>query len=181
MEPEPPGLVEDPVFRIRSSFRRERGEGGREVMVVDTWIDPGGGVTPHVHPAMEERFETVEGQAEFLAGRKWQKAAAGEGALVPPGTRHAFRNRSDEIAHIRCRATPPLTLEEFLTEAAAMSRAGRINRFAMPTSPGALLEIAAMAQRHREMVVMSSPPPLLQKVLIPPLARLGARRERRYA
>jgi len=176
MEPEPAGLVEDPVFQIRSSFRRDG-----EALVVDTWIDPGGGVTPHVHPAMEERFETIEGTAEFLAGRKWQEAPAGEGALVPPGTRHAFRNRSDAVAHIRCHATPPMTLQEFLTEAAAMSRAGRINRLAMPTSPGALLEIAAMAERHREMVVMSSPPRPVQKLLLPPLARLGAKRAKRYA
>lgn len=176
MEPEPADLVEDPVFHIRSSFRREG-----ESLVVDTWIDPGGGVTPHVHPAMEERFETIEGTAQFLAGRKWQETPAGEGVLVPPGTRHAFRNRSDAVAHIRCRATPPSTLQEFLTEAAALSRAGKINRLALPTSPSALLEIAAMAQRHREMVVMSSPPRPVQKLLIPPLAKLGAKRAKQYA
>ncbi len=176
MQPEPQGLVEDPVFKMRSSFRREG-----DTMVVDTWLDPGGGVTPHVHPAMEERFETVEGTAQFLGGRKWTTAPAGEGVLVPAGTRHAFRNRSDEVAHIRCYATPPLTLEEFLTEAAAMSRAGRINRLALPTSPGALLEMAAMAHRHREMVVMSSPPRLVQKLLVPPLARLGSKRVQQYA
>ena len=170
MEPEPSGLVEDPVFKIRSSFRRDG-----ESLIVDTWIDPGGGVTPHVHPAMEERFETMEGTAQFLAGRKWQETPAGEGVVVPPGTRHAFRNRSAEVAHIRCRATPPSTLEEFLTEAAAMSRAGRINRFALPTSPRALVEIAALAERHREMMVLSSPPPLLQKLILPPLARLARR------
>lgn len=170
MDPEPAGLVEDPVFKIRSSFSRDG-----ESLIVDTWIDPGGGVTPHVHPAMEERFETVEGTAQFLAGRKWQDAPAGEGVVVPPGARHAFRNRANTVAHIRCRATPPSTLEEFLTEAAAMSRAGRINRLALPTSPGALLEMAAMAQRHREMVVLSSPPRLVQKLMLPPLARLASR------
>ena len=58
---------------------------------------------------MEERFETVEGTAQFLSGRKWHDTPAGEGVVVPPGTRHAFRNRSDDVAHIRCRATPPMT------------------------------------------------------------------------
>jgi len=176
MEPEPPGLVEDPVFGIRSSFRREGGS-----LIVDTWIDPGGGVTAHVHPEMQERFETIEGTAQFLAGRKWQEASAGEGLLVSPGTRHAFRNRSGDVAHIRCVATPPSTLEEFLTEAAAMSRAGRINRFALPTTPAAVLEIASLARRHGEMVVMSSPPRLVQKLMIPPLARLAARRAKQHA
>lgn len=166
MEPEPGGLVEDPVFKIRSGFRREG-----ESLIVDTWIDPGGGVTPHVHPAMEERFETVEGTAQFLSGRRWVTTPAGEGAVVPAGTRHAFRNRSDEVAHIRCRATPPMTLEEFLTEAAALSRAGKLNKLGLPTGFTALKEVAALAERHRPMVVMSSPPGFVQKLLLPPLAR----------
>ena len=159
-------LVENPVFKIRSSFRREG-----ESLIVDTWIDPGGGVTPHVHPAMEERFETVEGTAQFLSGRKWVTAPAGEGVLVPPGTRHSFRNRTDEVAHIRCRATPPMTLQEFLTEAAALSRAGKLNKLGLPTSFAALKDVAALAERHRPMVVMSSPPGFVQKLVLPPLAR----------
>jgi Cupin domain len=163
-------LVEDPVFKIRSSFARDG-----DSLIVDTWIDPGGGVTPHVHPAMEERFETVEGTAQFLSGRKWVTAPAGEGVVVPPGTRHAFRNRSEEVAHIRCRATPPMTLQEFLTDAAAMSRAGKLNKLGLPTSYAALKEVAAFAERHRPMVVMSSPPALIQKLLLPPLARRAER------
>lgn len=159
-------LVEDPVFKIRSSFQDDG-----DTLIVDTWIDPGGGVTPHVHPAMEERFETVEGTAQFLSGRKWVTAPAGEGVVVPPGTRHAFRNRSGEVAHIRCRATPPMTLQEFLTDAAAMSRAGKLNKLGLPTSFAALKEVAAFAERHRPMVVMSSPPAFIQKVILPPLAR----------
>ena len=159
-------LAEDPVFKIRSSFRHEG-----ESLIVDTWIDPGGGVTPHVHPAMEERFETVEGTAQFLSGRKWVTAPAGEGVLVPPGTRHSFRNRTDEVAHIRCRATPPMTLQEFLTEAAALSRAGKLNKLGLPTSLAALKDVAALAERHRPMVVMSSPPGFVQKLVLPPLAR----------
>ena len=67
-------LAEDPVFKIRSSF-----EPDGDTLIVDTWIDPGGGVTPHVHPAMEERFETIEGTAQFLSGRKWHETPGGRG------------------------------------------------------------------------------------------------------
>jgi len=159
-------LVEDPVFKIRSSFERDG-----DTLIVDTWIDPGGGVTPHVHPAMEERFETIEGTAQFLSGRKWHETPVGQGVVVPAGTRHAFRNRSDGVAHIRCRATPPMTLQEFLTDAAAMSRAGKLNKLGLPTSYAALKDVAAFAEHHRPMVVMSSPPAFIQKLLLPPLAR----------
>ena len=92
---------------------------------------------------------------------------------MPAGTRHAFRNRGREVAHIRCHATPPLSLQEFLTDAAAMSRAGKLNRFGLPTSFQALKEVAAFAERHREMVVMSNPPAIRPEA---PAAAAGAAR-----
>src|SRR5438309_273876 len=118
-------LTEDPVLRMRSRFWRTTEDRG-EVLHVETWVDPGGGVTPHIHPAMEERFEVVDGRPEFLAGRRWKAAKPGETVVVPPGNRHAFRNRGREVAHFVCHASPPSTLQEFLEDAAGLSRAGRI-------------------------------------------------------
>src|SRR3984893_12650616 len=89
-------FTEDPVLRMRSRFWRTA-DGTAEVLHVETWVDPGGGVTPHVHPAMEERFEVLEGRPEFLKERSWKEARHGDTVLVPPGTRHAFRNRSGEV------------------------------------------------------------------------------------
>ena len=128
---------------------------------------------------MEERFEVLSGRPDFLEGREWATAEPGAEVLVPAGTRHAFRNKGDEVAHIRCTARPPSTLEEFLTDAAGLSRAGKLTRHAIPKGPGALLQIAVLAHHHREMVILSSPPPALQRLLIPPLARLGERRGHR--
>jgi quercetin dioxygenase-like cupin family protein len=75
---------------------------------VETWVDPGGGVTPHLHPAMEERFEMLEGRLSFLAGRKWSSAGPGETVVVPAGVRHAYRNKGNETAPhgVPCPATP---------------------------------------------------------------------------
>jgi quercetin dioxygenase-like cupin family protein len=170
-------LIEDPVLRMRSRFWRTTDEGDG-VLHVETWVDPGGGVTPHIHPAMEERFEVVDGQPEFLAGRHWNVAEPGETVLVPPGTRHAFRNRSAEVAHFVCQATPPSTLQEFLEDAAALSRAGGITRRALPRSLDGLLQAAVMAHHYRDMVTLLAPlpPPAIQRLVIPPLARAGERR-----
>jgi quercetin dioxygenase-like cupin family protein len=170
-------LITDPVLKMRSRFWTTAETGG-EVLHVETWVEPGGGVTPHIHPQMEERFEVLGGQPEFLAGRTWKKVPLGDTAVVPPGTRHAFRNRGDEEAHFVCRATPPSTLQEFLEEAAALSRAGAINRRAMPTSLDALLRAAVMVERHREMVTLLAPlpPPAIQRLVMPALARAGERR-----
>src|SRR5262245_52039410 len=109
-------MVEDPVLRQRLSFSRTTDPGGGEVMHVEIWVDPGGGGTPHIRPAMEERFEVLEGTPSFLSGRSWSTAAAGETVVVPAGARHAYRNQSGETAHMVCHARPPSTLQEFLEE-----------------------------------------------------------------
>jgi hypothetical protein len=78
-----------------------------------------------------------------------------------------------------CHARPPSSLQEFLEDAAALGRAGRLTRHALPKSPGALLQEAAMAHHYRDMVVLlfpPMPPRPLQRLLIPPLARLAERR-----
>lgn len=172
-------MIEDPVLRQRLSFTRTRDDDGSEVLHVETWVSPGGGVTPHIHPAMEERFEVLSGLPSFLAGREWSSASPGETVVVPAGTRHAYRNRSGEEVHMVCHARPPSSLQEFLEEAAALGRAGKITRQAIPKGVGALLEAAEMAERHRDMVTLlfpPLPPPSVQRLVLPALARLARRR-----
>jgi quercetin dioxygenase-like cupin family protein len=172
-------MVEDPVLRQRLRFERTTDEKGEEVLRVEMWVDPGGGVPPHIHPAMEESFEVLAGHPSFLAGRKWRTAAPGETVVVPAGVRHAYRNRGDEVAHVVCEARPPSSLQEFLEDAAALGRSGKLTRQALPKGPGALLQAAVMAHHYRDMVVLlfpPMPPPLLQRLLLPALARLGERR-----
>jgi quercetin dioxygenase-like cupin family protein len=171
-------VVVDPALRQRLSFRRTVDEDGGEALLIEVWVDPGGGVPPHVHPAMEERFEVLAGHPSFLAGRKWQTAGPGETVVVPPGTRHAYRNKGEEVAHVVCHARPPSSLQEFLEDAAALGRAGKLTRQGLPKSFDALLQGAVMAHHYRDMVVLGFPlpPAPLQRLLIPPLARLGRRR-----
>jgi quercetin dioxygenase-like cupin family protein len=79
-------VVEDPVLMQRFSFRRTTDEDGGEVLHVETWVDPGGGVTPHIHPVMDECFKVLGGRPSFLAGRKWQTASPGDTVVVPPAS-----------------------------------------------------------------------------------------------
>jgi quercetin dioxygenase-like cupin family protein len=170
---------DDPVLRQRFRFERTTDPDGGEVLHVETWVDPGGGVTPHVHPDMEERFEVLEGQPSFLAGRKWRTASPSETVVVPPRTRHAYRNDSDSPVHMVCHARPPSTLQEFLEDVVALSRAGKINRRGLPRGLDGLLAGAILAERYREMVVLGfppMPPPFVQRILFPRLARVGERR-----
>jgi quercetin dioxygenase-like cupin family protein len=173
-------VIEDPILKQRLSFQRTVDPDGGEVLQVDTWVDPGGGTSPHIHPVIEERFEVLAGHPSFLAGRKWRSAAPGETVVVPPGLRHDYRNRTNEVVHMVVHVRPPSTLQEFLEDAAAMSRAGKVTRRgSFPKSPSALLQGAVMAHHYREMVVLlfpPTPPPFVQRLTVPALARLGERR-----
>jgi hypothetical protein len=82
--------------------------------------------------------------------------------------RHAYRNRGDEPAHAICHATPASSLQDFLEDAAAMARAGKMTRGGFPTSPSAFVEALGLLARHQDMVVMTYPlmPPLpVQRLL----------------
>ena len=171
--------VVDPVFGMRSRFWRDRDADGREVQHIETVLEPGGGVTPHIHPAMEERFTVLDGRMEFLSGRRWVEAGAGESVTVPPGTRHAFRNRSGAAATFRCEATPPSSLQAFLEDVAGLSRAGKLLKIGLP-APGGLLEAAVLVERYQDMVTLlfPAPPKPLQRLIFGPLARVAERRGR---
>lgn len=78
-------IVEDPVLRTRYTFRRTADEDGGDVLWVETWVDPGGGVAPHIHPSIEERFEVLAGRPSFLLGRRWRQTAPGDKAKSVSG------------------------------------------------------------------------------------------------
>ena len=164
-------VVEDPVRRQRYRFRLLE----HDVLEIELWIDPGGEVPPHLHPRQTERFEVLSGEVTFRLGRRTTVAGPGKVLEVPPGTRHRFLNKGSETAHARVEVTPPLELRRSLEEAAALARAGRMTRFNLPTSPAALVELAAFARRYRDTTVVLSPPPLVQRVFGDPLARLANR------
>ena len=173
-------VVEDPVLGHRLSFDRTTDEDGNDVLRIEMWVDPGGGVPPHIHPTMEERFRVVSGRPSFLAGRRWQTADPGETVVAPAGLRHAYRNRDDEVAHVICLARPPSqSLQEFLEDTAALAQAGKLNRLGLPKSPSGLLQAALIVEQHKHMTVLlfpPMPPPWLQRLIFPPLARLARRR-----
>ena len=87
--------------------------------------------------------------------------------------RHALKNESGAQAHGLSKVVPGGRLEEFLTEAARAGRDGLYNARNMPTSWRGAIWIAKFAYRYRDETVMCSPPPALQRIVLPPIARLA--------
>jgi quercetin dioxygenase-like cupin family protein len=171
------GLIEDPVFRYRLRLSREG-----DVLHAEFWVDPGGGgKAEHYHPPLEERFEVLEGELTYRLNRRKHRAVAGDRFVVEAGTRHSFENSGEGVAHIKVDVVPALQMQQFFEDSVALARAGKwrlLGRQVVPTGPRSLVDMAAFAERYKEIFVPASPPRVMQHLTFPPLARLAGRREK---
>ncbi|HKE79874.1 MAG TPA: hypothetical protein VKB54_11220 [Solirubrobacteraceae bacterium] len=160
--------VQDPIHRVSYSFRRENSD-----LWVSTWLEDGGHLPEHYHPSLEEHWETLEGRARVRIDGTWRDLVPADGPIVvAPGVRHELKNDSGRVARLRARVTPAGRLEEFLTESARAAREGLYNARNLPTSFRGATWIADFALRFQDETVMTSPPPALQRLVLPLLARL---------
>lgn len=165
------GEVEDPIHRVSYSFRRD----GSDLWVY-TWLEHGGHLPEHYHPSLDERWETLEGSARVKLDGTWRDLAPADGPiLVARNVRHELKNESGRLARMRTRVTPAGRLEEFLTESARAAREGLYNARNMPTGFRGAAWIAEFALRFRDETVMTSPPPALQRLVLPLLVRFARR------
>jgi quercetin dioxygenase-like cupin family protein len=162
-----PKTAHDPLHRARYSFTPDG-----ENLIVDTWLEPGGKLPPHLHPIQEEHWSVVEGEVEVLAGNVKRIVRPEDGEVpVTPGTKHGLRNRSGQTVHARCRVIPALHLEEFLTDSAAAAQEGLLLRGDVPRGLRGARWGARFLKRHRGETVMLWPPRFVQSAMIALLAR----------
>lgn len=159
--------IHDPVHRVRYAFQPDG-----ENLYVDTWLEPGGGLPPHLHPRQEERWSVVEGEVRFQLGDDKRVIGPADGEMiVPPGTKHGLESVSDREVHLRCHVLPARQLQAFLEESAAAAREGLFMRGGIPKSLRGARWTARFLKRHREDVVMAFPPRPVQSAMVALLAR----------
>lgn len=159
--------VHDPIHGARHAFTPDG-----DNLIVDTWLEPGGKLPPHLHPRQEEYWSVVDGEVEVLVGRHKRSLRAGDGeAAVPPGTKHGLRNRSGQTVHARCRVIPAGGLQEFLTDSAAAAQEGLFMRGGIPRGLRGARWGARFLKRHRDETVLGFPPRLVQAGMIALFAR----------
>jgi mannose-6-phosphate isomerase-like protein (cupin superfamily) len=165
------GDVYDPIHRISYSFRRE----GANLWVY-SWLEDGSQLPEHFHPSLEEHWETLDGTARVKLDGNWRDLVPADGPVcVRPGIRHELRNESGGTIRMRTEVSPAGRLEEFLTESAWAAREGLYNSRNMPTGLRGAAWLGNFALSFRDETVMTSPPPALQRVMLPLLARLSRR------
>lgn len=161
--------VDDPIHRVAYGF--EPGDGH---LWVHTWFEDGGHLPEHFHPSLEEHWEVVEGTARVKLAGRWRDLRPDHGPVhVAPNVRHELRNESGGPLYARSRVIPGGRLEEFLTEASRAARDGLYNERNLPTSFKGALWLAKFAHRFRDETVMCSPPPAVQRIVLPVVARLA--------
>jgi uncharacterized cupin superfamily protein len=77
------------------------------------WPRPGQRVVEHVHPAMQERFEVVEGRVGFRIEGVEQEAGPGAVVVAEAGQRHRAWNASAGPARLRIEMRPPRRWAQF--------------------------------------------------------------------
>jgi quercetin dioxygenase-like cupin family protein len=162
------GDHEDPVHRVSYSFRRDGGD-----LWVYTWLEDGADLPEHFHPSLTEYWESLEGTARVRLDGKWRELRPEDGPVtVATNVRHQLANSSGATVRMRTRVTPAGRLEEFLIESARAAREGLYNAHNLPRGIRGARWLANFALRFRDETVMTSPPPALQRVMLPLFAKL---------
>ena len=161
--------VHDPIHRSSYAFEREG-----DKLWVYTWLEDGGHLPEHFHPSLEERWETLEGKVRVKLDGTWRDLVPEDRPIVvAPNVRHELKNESGTDARLRTEVIPGGRLEEFLTESARAAREGLYNARNLPTSLRGAGWLARFALRFRDETVMTSPPPAVQRVALPMMAKLA--------
>jgi mannose-6-phosphate isomerase-like protein (cupin superfamily) len=87
-----------------------------ELLVMDVrWTRAGRRALAHIHPGMEERWQVIEGRAQFTIDEVGHVAGPGDVVIAPAGTRHLGWNPTAEPVHLRIEMRPALRWREFTT------------------------------------------------------------------
>lgn len=140
---------------------------------------PGAAVVgEHYHPSIIEKFTVISGRLDArIAGRN-QSLQPGQSAIVEPGVVHDWWNSSqsedvDVLIEID-RAPGTTTIDSHRFELLigtlfGLANDGKVDRKGRP-SP---LQGAVIAREFADVIVFTSPPPAVQKIVLAVLAPLG--------
>ena len=125
----------------------------------------------HRHPNQDEKITVVSGLICVRVGDEEREYGAGESVVLPRGVWHDFWVLGDEQAETIGRAEPALGIEMILATLAGLASEGKTDKHGRPR----LLQGAVIGQFFGEVAQFKTPPPAVQRVVLPPLAALGKR------
>lgn len=143
------------------------------VLVAQLRVRPGGRVaTAHFHPQIRERFHVIDGEVGFLLGDEKRKLGAGESAEVPPGMVHDWWQEGESDALVIVEVDPGGRFKEMIGTIFGLARDGKTDTRGLPQP----LQLAVTASAYRDVMVIASPPPWVQRLLFGVLSPIGRMR-----
>jgi quercetin dioxygenase-like cupin family protein len=162
--------LENPVTGEILIFHKTSQETNGESVLVETIVRPDGSVAAaHVHPHQTERFEVLEGEVGFRAGREEIVTGPGEVVTVEPGTPHRFWNAGQSDARFLCEVSPALEFESLIETMFTLAAEGKTNRKGMPNP----FRLAVIARAHFDTVRLPKVPAWMQRTALALGAALG--------
>lgn len=144
---------------------------GGSRLEAELWLEPGGAVMgEHVHDRFHERFTVLAGELAVVLDGVRSTAGAGDVIDVPPGRTHDWSNQGDVVAHVRVEVegTAPIATRfaEMIEVGFGLANTGHTDEQGKPS----LLWLAAMATEYRDVLRLTTPPAIVQRAVLGPLA-----------
>jgi mannose-6-phosphate isomerase-like protein (cupin superfamily) len=78
-----------------------------DLSVIEECVPPGASEVCHFHNKAQQFFFILSGEATMETNGERILLSAGQGIAIPPGTRHQFRNYSDQPVRFLVISQPP--------------------------------------------------------------------------
>jgi quercetin dioxygenase-like cupin family protein len=169
-------VAANPITGERAIILEGTDDTAGERIVVELLVEPGGAVIgEHVHPAIEETFEVLEGTMGFRIDGVEQESGPGKVVTAKPGVWHDWWNAGEDQLRAKVTISPGRRFEQMIQTIFGLAIDGKTNEKGMPNA----LQLAVIAQDFDDVIVFRRPPRIVQRVvfgLIGPIARaLGYR------
>lgn len=83
--------------RVEVTFKADGAEVANKYSITEWWMEKDSpGVNAHIHETNDELIYVLEGTASVLLGEDWVQMEKGGLVVIPAGTRHGFRNDSNQ-------------------------------------------------------------------------------------
>jgi quercetin dioxygenase-like cupin family protein len=166
-------VFSNPVTGERVVVLTDPREHPGRVLVAHLFVTPGGRVSvAHRHPVSRERFHVLRGRVGFAIDGAERELGAGERAEVRPGVEHDWWQVGDETAEVLVEVDPGDRFVEMVGTMFGLARDGKTDAKGLPRP----LQLAVTARAYADVMVVSKPPPWVQRATFALLAPIGSAR-----
>lgn len=162
--------IGNPIAGERVTFLKRARDTDGEYVRLEVVAEPNAiGPPEHVHEHQEEYFQVLDGTMTGSVDGEPVRLQAGDELTVWPGTPHEWGNGGDDELRMRIEVRPARRFEEVLEVFYGLARDGKTNDRGVPN----LLQLAVIGQEYWADNHVTSPPPIVQKLLFAVLAPIG--------